>query len=197
MPVEVGCFQNAAIGIDHTRSPDADAEHRCRGLGDQIADQFHRRLVGSQADRILSYRGGVDAFVDPSAKVDESCPKGSVAQVDGDYVPAALIEGEKRRRFAARRSALAKFSKQADFDELSDQARDGGASEPGLTGDLGTTGCPTMRDEFQSGSQIAAAGIVFGGLGVSGQGRMRIALVQIASHHISSPAVDFLSTGRR
>ncbi len=189
MPVEVGCFQNPAIGIDHTRSSHPDSEHGCGCFGDQIPDQFHRRLVGSLAHRVLGNSGRVDLLVDPSAQVNECCPEGSMAQVDGNDVPPTLVEGKQRRGLATRRGSLAKLPQQSGFDEFPDQAGDRGAGESGLTGDLGSTGCTSVRNQFQGGSQIAAARVVFGGLGVSHQGRMRIALVQIASHHISSPAV--------
>ena len=168
-----------------------------RGFGDQVADEFHGGLVGCFAHRIRGDGSGIDPLVDPPAEVDQCRPEGSVAEVDGNDVPAAFVEGQQRWGLAARRGSLAQFTEQAGLDEFSNQARDSSAGESGLTGDLGPAGGTPMGDEFESCSQVAATGVVLGGLGVSGQGRVRIALIQIASHRISSPAVDFLKSSQR
>jgi hypothetical protein len=101
--------------------------------------------------------------VDASAKIDQSSSEGSSPEIDSNNVTPALIEGEKRRRLAAGRSALSDLADESLIQQFSDQARHCGAGEPGLAGDFGSTGLALMRNELKRGSEIAATGVVLGG----------------------------------
>jgi hypothetical protein len=102
--------------------------------------------------------------VDAPAKIDQSGSKGSSAEIDSNNVTPALIEGEKGRRLAAGRSALSDLADETLIQQFCDQARYCCAGEPGLAGDFGSTGLALVRDELKRGSEIAATGVVLGGL---------------------------------
>src|SRR5688572_8810076 len=110
-----------------------------------------------------------------------------MAKFDRDYVPPALVECQTSWGFTTGRASKAELAQQNAIYELSHPAGYCCPGQASLTGDLGPTGSAPVRDQFEGGAEVAASGVVLGGLGVPGGEHVRIALF-VTSHGISSPS---------